>query len=45
MDITSSNSNHIETINSNLDKYCNVLEYDIQKYEFDKGEKEFVIDN
>jgi hypothetical protein len=34
MDITSSNSGQIEVVN--LDKYCEMLEHDIQEYEFEK---------
>ena len=45
MDIASSNSDHIDTIDLDLDRYCDMLEYNIREYEFDKNEDEFVIDN
>lgn len=44
-DIASSNSDQVETIDSELDEYCDMLEYDVREYEFDKGEDEFIINN
>ena len=42
-DIASSNSDQVKEVE--LDEYCEILEYDIHTYEFEKGEDEFVIDN
>ena len=43
MDIASSNSDQVEVVD--LDEYCEMLEYDVREYEFEKGEDEFVIDD
>ena len=42
-DIASLNSDEVETVD--LDEYREMLEYDVQEYEFEKGEDEFVIDD
>jgi hypothetical protein len=43
MDIASLNSDEVEIVD--LDKYREMLEYDVQEYEFEKGEDKFVIDD
>jgi len=43
MDIASLNSNKVKM--ADLDEYCEMLEYDVQEYEFEKGEDKFFIDN
>jgi len=42
-DIASSNSYQVEVVD--LDEYCEMLEYDVREYKFEKDEDEFVIDN
>jgi hypothetical protein len=45
-DIASSNSEQVEEVEEvDLDKYHEMLEYDVREYEFEKGEDEFVIEN
>ena len=42
-DITSSNSDQVEMVD--LDELWDMLKYNVQEYEFEKGEDEFVIDD
>jgi len=42
-DVASSNSDQVEVVD--LGEYRDMLEYDVQEYEFKKDEDEFVIDN
>ena len=42
-DIAFSNTDRVEMVD--LDEFRDMLEYDVQEYEFEKGEDEFVIDD
>ncbi len=42
-DIAFSNTDQVEMVD--LDEFWDMLEYDVQEYEFEKGKDEFVIDN